>query len=155
MDEETRTEWLLAAYLALEGIPLDLLQRGAKDALKTADHPSKIVPAITKSVGATWENRIALEARRAQTAHEIAEQIASNKALKLEGPASTGDRESTTDILNRVWPNRHVHEADYRPGALNLDPDRPIRKPTRADYEAMGVEPETLDKLNITNGEDQ
>lgn len=149
MDEDGRREWLHAAYLALEGIPLDLLQRGAKDALKTADHPSKIVPAITKSVGATWENRIALEARRAQTAHEVAMQIEQNKQAKLPppGPDALGNPESTKDILDRVWPNRFKHEADYRPEALNLDPERTIRKPTRADYEAMGVTPETIDKL--------
>jgi len=157
MDDETRREWLNAAYLALEGIPLDLLQRGAKDALKTADHPSKIVPAITKSVGAAWENRIALESRRAQTAHEVAMQIEQNRQAKLPapGPDALGNPETTKQILDRVWPNRFKHEPDYRPEALNLDPDRPTRAPTRADYEAMGVEPETLDKLKITKGEDR
>ncbi|WP_259384331.1 hypothetical protein, partial [Bacillus thuringiensis] len=54
MSEEDRKTWLNAAYKALDGIPIALLKRGAQAALMRADHPSKIVPIITKEIGEDW-----------------------------------------------------------------------------------------------------
>ncbi len=59
MKGEDQRIWLNAAYKALADVPLDLLQRGCAAAMKTADHPSKIVPAIRAEVDA------ALQAARA------------------------------------------------------------------------------------------
>lgn len=57
MSKDDQRAWLEAAFTALEGIPIGLLERGAKTAMATADHPSKIVPAIMKAVDADWEWR--------------------------------------------------------------------------------------------------
>ena len=153
MDEDTRTEWYKAAWIALEGIPTDLLFRGAKAALATADHPSKIVAAITKEVGKTWEDRRGMVSRMQRTNAEVAAQIEANKRLKLEPPAeqldALGGAESTADILKRIWPGMAQHEPGYQAGKLNLDPDRECRKPTRADYLALGVAPEALDAMGL------
>lgn len=46
MTEESRREWLSVAWQTLRHLPGDLLSSGCIDARKTADHPSKIVPAI-------------------------------------------------------------------------------------------------------------
>jgi len=47
---DDRTEWLHAAYLALDGVPADLVKRGARAAMLKADHPSKIVPLIMEEI---------------------------------------------------------------------------------------------------------
>jgi len=49
--------WLSAAYRALDGIPIALLKRGCDAAMKTADHPSKIVPTIIKEIRDDWDWR--------------------------------------------------------------------------------------------------
>lgn len=58
MTEEGRREWLSVAWQTLKHLPSDLLSIGCNEARKTADHPSKIVPAI---IGYAQER---LEARR-------------------------------------------------------------------------------------------
>lgn len=57
MTAEVRREWLVAAYAALGHLPQDLIERGAKVAMHSADHPSKIVPAIVQEVGAAYASR--------------------------------------------------------------------------------------------------
>lgn len=56
MDEDDRKLWMRAAYSALAHIPFDLLSLGAKAAMASCTHPSKIVPAILEHVGeqAKW-----------------------------------------------------------------------------------------------------
>lgn len=56
MTEEDRNEWLKAAWIALDGIPLDLLKRGVV-AARFADHPAKIVPAILREIDEAWSRR--------------------------------------------------------------------------------------------------
>lgn len=57
MTERERQDWITVARNELRGIPADLMQRGCSHARKVADHPSKIIPAIFKEVGAVWESR--------------------------------------------------------------------------------------------------
>jgi len=76
--------WLSAAYRALDGIPIALLKRGCDAAMKTADHPSKIVPTIIKEIRADWDwrkkfakpTRPALETLEAPTPEISAEERA-------------------------------------------------------------------------------
>lgn len=67
--DEQRT-WLRAAYLALDGIPIALLERGAKAAMTTATHHSQIVPAILKEIREQWDWR----RKHRPTAAELAAQ---------------------------------------------------------------------------------
>lgn len=57
MSRQDQRVWLNAAYRALDGIPIALLKRGCDTAMKTADHPSKIVPAIIGAVQSDWDWR--------------------------------------------------------------------------------------------------
>ena len=57
MNEGDRREWLEAAFIAVGDLPIALLERGAKAALQTADHPSKIVPAIMREIEADLKRR--------------------------------------------------------------------------------------------------
>lgn len=68
MGAEDRREWLNAAFRALDGIPIALLKRGAAAAMVTADHPSKIIPAIMAEVSRDWDWR-----RRNATARPLGE----------------------------------------------------------------------------------
>jgi hypothetical protein len=53
MSEGDKDAWFDAAYIALGHLPADMLADGATKAIRTADHPSKIVPAITAAT-AEW-----------------------------------------------------------------------------------------------------
>jgi hypothetical protein len=66
MDLESQDTWMEAAFKALDGIPIGLLKRGAEAAMKAADHPSKIVPAIMAEVREAWATRRKLAS---QTGH--------------------------------------------------------------------------------------
>jgi hypothetical protein len=57
MTEEARREWLAVAWGTLKHLPADLLSAGCKEARKSADHPSKIVPAITAYAESRLEQR--------------------------------------------------------------------------------------------------
>lgn len=57
MSGEEQDLWFEAAFKALDGIPIGLLKRGAMHAMRVADHHSKIVPAINKEVGESWDRR--------------------------------------------------------------------------------------------------
>ena len=50
MTEDDRRLWMKAAFDALKHVPFDLLERGAKAALSTCTHPSKIVPTILEEI---------------------------------------------------------------------------------------------------------
>jgi hypothetical protein len=145
MGEDERRLWFHAAYLALEGYPADLIRDGAREAMLTADHPSKIVPAIVKAVGQRWINRQALEDRSAATWLALQEQAAKNATLHL--PQNEEEGETTAEILKRVWPTMDQHVPGYKGEALNLNPDRECRKPTREDYIRLGVDPAVLDQM--------
>jgi len=68
MSDQDRTEWLITAKATLNGVPADLLARGAAVARKYSDHPSKIIPAIIREIETPWENR--------KRAHRTPEEIA-------------------------------------------------------------------------------
>lgn len=57
MDPSARREWLLAASIPLREYPADLLERGARVAMATVDHPAKIVPAIIREIEGAWAAR--------------------------------------------------------------------------------------------------
>jgi hypothetical protein len=61
MTEEARREWLAVAWQTLNHLPSDLLSGGCLEARKTADHPSKIVPAIIGYAEPRLENRKRIE----------------------------------------------------------------------------------------------
>ncbi len=55
--EADRRLWLKAASMTLKDVPEDLLIRGIEAARLTADHPSKIIPAIMAEIRQAWEWR--------------------------------------------------------------------------------------------------
>jgi hypothetical protein len=57
MTEEAKAEWLAIAWQTVRDLPADLLSAGCAEARKTADHPSKIVPAIMGYAGERLQSR--------------------------------------------------------------------------------------------------
>lgn len=112
MTEDNRVEWMKAAGMALAHLPADLLRHGAKAAMRTADHPSKIVPTII----ATTEDDYAARKRQVR---DIAEHEA------LFGPEANN--------LPLPAPPAEPLTGRYRP------PDPRPRNPTVADYLALGL----------------
>lgn len=85
MNMEARTEWLLAAHVALDGIPEDLIKRGARAAMLKADHPSKIIPAIMAEIeGALELRRASARYVRPQPALPAPIETEQEKAERLE-----------------------------------------------------------------------
>lgn len=91
MTESDRRDWYAAAYRALAHLPADLIERGAREALKVADHPSKIVPAIIAAAepDLRWRQR---NARLGEPA----------PALPPPGPADEKERAEVRDLMNQL-----------------------------------------------------
>lgn len=144
MSADAQDAWMESATLALSDIPVDLLRAGAKAAMSTADHPSKIVPAIIKEVDR-------LRASHNRTAANRVWGGADNAPNTL--PAPGGERPTSDEvdaICKQFSVGRYSKAADVatdRPAPMSLDPNRPCRKPTRADYLAMGVSADVLDAI--------
>lgn len=66
MGEQDRNEWLRAAWGTLRHLPADLLARGCAAARAEADHPSRIVPIVSRETG-EW---LRLRRRRWRDAQE-------------------------------------------------------------------------------------
>lgn len=111
MTEGNRVEWMKAAGMALSHLPTDLLRIGAKAAMKTADHPSRVVPAI---VAATEDDYAA----RARQVRDIAEH-----------EAFFGSQANSVALPPPSEPlGRHYKPPEPRP-----------RNPTVSDYIALGL----------------
>lgn len=57
MAQADQSNWLVAARGALDGVPADLLRLGTSEATRIADHPSKIIPAILRTIDGAWRGR--------------------------------------------------------------------------------------------------
>jgi hypothetical protein len=137
--QEDRKEWLRAAAGTLEGIPVDLLRRGAKHAQMLADHPSKIVPLILDCVRQSWDNRKRNFASRSEPPAERIEaqyvtpaQAAS--ILKEYGIDQLGKRDVTAPGKRESEVPRHVGEKPRMPTAEEL---AILAAEARADHPEM------------------
>lgn len=143
MGEDDRDTWFEAARLALIDVPADLLRRGARAALISADHHSKIVPAIMREIADSLKARRNVGAAEAAIWHG-----AENQRAAL--PAPGGER-ATKDELDRIckqygvgrYASDHVG-SPHRPSAVaaSADPGRPCRAPSAEDYKRLfGIDP--------------
>lgn len=135
MSEDAREVWIDAAFTALRHLPISVIENGAREAIKTADHPSKIVPAIIAATkdDMAWRRRMS---PRPQP-----------EALPAPGRHQCTASEAS-EILQRYGLRAKVNEA--------ADPSAPTelkggkggrgRMPTREDYIRMGVDPAALDQ---------
>lgn len=133
MDKDERKTWLAAAYRALDGIPIALLQRGAAAASLKADHPSKIVAAIYAEVGDNWERR-----KRLSRPHPSQLVI----SAPVEPEPDYCKPEEAAEILAQAGRRFSAASDPSRPKPQGANPDRAARMPTREDYIRMfGVDP--------------
>ena len=132
MDEDSQDTWFEAARIALDGIPIGLLQRGAEAAMQKADHPSKVVPAIMAEISEAW-------ARRKRLAAPVAD--VQSPALPEPDrctPAEAAKIIERFKIGRSAGPVRDPSRPVPVPGATGA----PSRKPTRADYiRLFGIDP--------------
>lgn len=143
MSREDRREWLNAAYKAIGHYPIDLLKAGAAVAMRIADHPSKIIPAIVAEVQPVLDRQ-----RAAQGRINAIWQGAENGPYALPAPGQerpTGDE--VADICKQYGVGSFAANAPAvrkKPSGA-ADPQRQCRMPTREDYIRMfGVDPGTL-----------
>ncbi len=138
MDEDSQDTWFEAARIALDGIPIGLLQRGAEAAMQKADHPSKVVPAIMAEISEAWARR----KRLAAPTYDV-------QVPALPGPDRCTPAEAA-DIIARFKIGRSagVVRDPSRPVPVPGATGAPSRKPTRADYiRLFGIDPgETYDE---------
>lgn len=141
---DERREWLHAAYIALGDMPVDLLKRGAHEAMRTADHPSKIVPAIIAEVATALETR-KRNARPSPYSEAIANQIA------LPAPGNTQCRpEEAAEIIEKFAIGRkHPEQGNpWTPKKVDGASGAPSRAPAREEYiKIFGVAPDILDQI--------
>lgn len=167
MSADDRGEWLAAAATALDGIPPDLLAIGIEAARRTADHPSKIVPAINAAIGVYWTDRrdelrmcTRLGALTKADAVGIADTIgASGDGIHPSEVAETNRLMRKLGLRQRYRPDGAGYQlergrpdpaGDAQPGDAPMPADTevrrhegPARNPTINDYVALGVDRET------------
>jgi hypothetical protein len=125
MTEEAREEWLKVAWVTLKHLPADLLAIGCQKARETADHPSKIVPAILFATKALIDSRRDAFRNRPQPVPRLPEPAVCTPEQAAQILQEEGLSLAATNMVTR---------------ALG-----PLRMPTRSDYLDMGVDPSTLD----------
>ena len=136
MSKDDRNEWLRAAWLTIGHLPADLLKRGCEVARRTADHPSKIVPAILGDAEAEIR-------RRKRTISECSDDI------------ELIETQIRAELEQRAADERGRQIAMAAPKSLAPPPNhsgRPVN-PTRADYIAMGVDPAVIDQIEAENAQ--
>jgi hypothetical protein len=132
MDEDSQDTWFEAARIALDGIPIGLLQRGAEAAMQKADHPSKVVPAIMAEISEAWARRKRLAAPAADV------QAPALPEPDRCTPAEAAEIIERFKIGRSAGPVRDASRPVPVPGASGA----PGRKPTRADYiRLFGIDP--------------
>lgn len=136
MTEDERFAWIEAAFTALRHLPLDVIGEGAREALRTADHPSKIVPAIIASTRGVMAWR-----------HRMNTPITPSGALLPAPGAERGTRSELDAICKKFAVGRYAREqaaSDANaPASMGRNPDRDCRTPTREDYiRLFGVDPD-------------
>lgn len=124
MDEPAKREWLAIAWETLKHLPADILSIGAKAARGKCDHPSKIVPAIL-----------------AET-EELMRWRKTAAKPRPEFPQIEAPRPCTPEAAREIMEELGIPTFD----AKRPEP-RPLRKPTRQDYIALGVDPAVLDQI--------
>ncbi len=132
MDEDSQDTWFEAARIALDGIPIGLLQRGAEAAMQKADHPSKVVPAIMVEISEAWARR------RRLAAPAVGVQTPALPKPDRCTPAEAAEIIERFKIGRGAGPVRDASRPVSVPGASGA----PSRKPTRADYiRLFGIDP--------------
>jgi truncated hemoglobin YjbI len=148
MTEESRRDWLTVAWGTLKNIPGDLLERGCAHARKVADHPAKIVPAIMAEVEQAWKWRREHRSRREGEAPQ---------PMSRERQIEQGLDPDQVDEWNAIMA-RAGASTRYRPDGSRYEAETstqarqdrgPPRKPTRADYIALGCSEADLDGMGI------
>jgi len=129
-----------AAFAALRHLPIDVIEKGAVEAQRTADHPSKIVPAVIATTEQVMAFRRRMNAPRPQpyTAQTL---------------PSLGKARSTENELDAICKrfgvgrySKHDTRDPNAPAAMGKNPDRQCRSPTREDYiRLFGVDPQAAD----------
>lgn len=149
MSQLDQHAWLEAAFIALEGIPIGLLQRGVKAAMLSADHPSKIIPAVVAEIGDSWTWRKAHRPLPSPAPAPIAP-----PERQIEAAMTAAQIEEMNTIMARVGASTRYRPDGSRFEAATEESRRhnlgPRRQPTRQDYLNMGVDPAILDTISAT-----
>jgi hypothetical protein len=128
LTQSDREEWLAAATDALKDVPADLLKGAISRARLNCDHPSKVIPFITRDVANGWNWR------RKHLA-EVREDTARHSALPAPGQTYCTAEEARA-IVDEVFPQ-----------ARELAPVKSAHVPIAADYIALGHSPEAAAKI--------
>lgn len=127
MNDANREEWLNAAWIALHGIPLDLLKRGCI-AARFSDHPAKIVPAILREIEEQWN-------RRRGNRSEIAAALD-----KMDDKPLAKEDRCTPEEAERIRKAAGIrYDDDGREKPANWIPVEQRTAPTREDYIRWGI----------------
>jgi hypothetical protein len=143
----TAKSWLHEGNRLLADLPLGIAYRAIDRAV--LDSTRGFTPSVA-AIRAHADPMLAEMRRHATRLHAV------KRAAETPEPTETADhphagtiadRETTSEILQRVWPGMGQHDTRPRAPKSEADPDRPCRAPTREDYLRMGVTPEVLDRI--------
>ncbi|MBW6523452.1 hypothetical protein KZ810_08065 [Sphingomonas sp. RHCKR47] len=143
----TAKSWLHEGNRLLRDLPLAIAYRAIDRAV--LDSTRGFTPSVA-AIRAHADPMLSEMRRHATRLHAV------KRAAETPEPTETADHphagaiadhETTSEILQRVWPGMGQHDTGPRAPKSEADPDRPCRAPTREDYLRMGVTPEVLDRI--------
>lgn len=120
MNSEDREEWMMAAAMALEHLPEDLVRIGLKAAMRKADHPSKVVPIAIAETEELYRTRKRISATPRPPGAD---------ALPAPGKARP-----TAAEVDAIMAEHGI--LSHKPKSIE---PRELRNPTVADYVALGL----------------
>lgn len=143
----TAKSWLHEGNRLLRDLPLAIAYRAIDRAV--LDSSRGFTPSIS-AIRAHADPMLAEMRRHATRLHAVKRAAETPEPVEPADHPHAGaiaDRETTSEILQRVWPSMAQHETDAHVPPSELDPDRICRAPMREDYLRMGVAPEVLDRI--------
>jgi hypothetical protein len=145
------TAWLHETGRLLADIPQDILADAIDSCVKSSERGFMPTVGQIRAVADPRMQQRETHAARLRSIERVKNgaTVTKEEAPRPRAAIDSSLAESTADILKRVWPTMGKHEPGYddKSEALNLDPNRPIRKPTRADYIVWGVDPSALEGM--------
>lgn len=120
MNSEDREEWMMAAAMALEHLPEDLVRIGLKAAMRKADHPSKVVAIAIAETEELYRTR-----------KRISSTPRPPGADALPAP---GKARPTAAEVDEIMAEHGI--ASHKPKPIET---RVLRNPTVADYVELGL----------------
>ena len=140
-------DWLAETGRLLRDLPFPIVDAAIDKAVLASERGFTPTVAAIRAYADPLMAELKRNAARLRATKEVQSRPAEPPSPDHPLTSNPADQRTTAEVLADAWPSMGQHEVGTREASGGLDPDRPCRAPTRADYLRMGVAPEMLDRL--------